>query len=222
MSLTYLEIIKRLFLSVILSGLIGIERESINKPAGFRTHILVCMGATTVMILSINMFDLYQYKTTMDPTRLGAQVISGIGFLGAGTIIREGASVKGLTTAASLWAIGCIGLSIGAGFYVLSFAATFFVFLTLLIFSKLEHYYLSKKNIHYINIVATNRSGQLGKIGDQLGEMNVIIKNIEMDTSNDDEVKFKLSLKLPSSVMKEDLVQEISSVDGVQSVKLLY
>src|SRR5690625_7698238 len=108
MHLTYLDIILRLVLSALLSGLIGSERERINKPAGLRTHILVSIGATVVMLVSIEMFQTPSFQSSVDPTRLGAQVISGIGFIGAGTIIHEGASVKGLTTAASLWAAACM------------------------------------------------------------------------------------------------------------------
>ena len=119
-----LDAVIKMVLTVLLSGIIGFEREHSHRPAGFRTHILVAVGSTLVMMTSKFVFLEYQGIVTVDPTRLGAQVISGIGFLGAGTILREGFSVKGLTTAASLWAVSCIGLAVGAGYYIGAFVTT--------------------------------------------------------------------------------------------------
>jgi len=105
----------RILLSLLVGGILGIERERKNRPAGFRTYILVCLGATIVMMTNQYVYQEYQVS---DPVRLGAQVISGIGFLGAGTIVMTGKSqIKGLTTAAGLWAAACCGLAIGIGFY---------------------------------------------------------------------------------------------------------
>ena len=112
-----LEILVRLLLAVLLGGFIGYEREHTNRPAGFRTHILVCAGAALVMATSEYLVRRYSISA-VDPARLGAQVISGIGFLGAGTIIRDGVNVRGLTTAASLWAVSCVGIAVGCGFYL--------------------------------------------------------------------------------------------------------
>ncbi|MCR1898111.1 MgtC/SapB family protein [Irregularibacter muris] len=222
MELSNLEMFKRLLLALLLSGLIGYEREYTNKPAGFRTHILVCTGATIVMMISIRMYELYQLSPRLDPTRLGAQVISGIGFLGVGTIIREGDSVKGLTTAASIWTIGCIGLSIGAGLYILSLLSTFFVFLALVVFNKAELLYISKKRFQHVVVITVNESGQLQKISDKINSLNIKVNNIEMITSEKDNIKFDFLLKLPSSVSGEEFVQEISALEEVLSVKLLY
>lgn len=218
MDLTYLDVILRLVLSIALSGLIGFERERINKPAGLRTHILVSIGATVVMLVSLSMFQTPSFHSSVDPTRLGAQVISGIGFIGAGTIIHEGATVKGLTTAASLWAAACIGLAIGAGFYIISLAGTFLVFLTLFLLSKIE-ISVSKKRLQFVTIVAINRTGQLGKIAEEIGLMKILIKNIEMDTSNEEKVRFNFLLQLTTEISKEELIDNISKVEGVLSVK---
>lgn len=132
MQLSYWDILLRTILSILLGGFIGMERQSKHRPAGFRTHILVCLGSMTVMVLSQYLFLQYYelYGIASDPARLGAQVISGIGFLGAGTIIRYGGNVKGLTTAASLWAIACIGLAIGAGFYALAITVSVALYIT--------------------------------------------------------------------------------------------
>lgn len=119
----------KLGVTTILSGFIGFEREHSHRPAGFRTHILVAVGSSLVMLTSVYIFD--SQGMTGDVTRMSAQVLSGIGFLGAGTILREGFSVKGLTTAASLWAVACIGIAVGAGFYAGALVATFVIYLTL-------------------------------------------------------------------------------------------
>lgn len=119
----------KLGITTVLSGFIGFEREHSHRPAGFRTHILVSVSSALVMLTSVYIFD--SQGMSGDVTRMSAQVLSGIGFLGAGTILREGFSVKGLTTAASLWAVACIGIAVGAGFYAGAFVATLVIYLTL-------------------------------------------------------------------------------------------
>lgn len=132
------QILARLLLATILSGLIGFERESRGRAAGLRTHILVCIGSALAMLTSIYMFDIYRGAAAVDPTRIAAQVITGVGFLGAGTILRSGATVKGLTTAASLWAVAGIGLAVGCGFYSAAVISAMLVVVTLVVFSKME------------------------------------------------------------------------------------
>jgi len=129
----------RLLCAMIVGMVIGTEREYTNRPAGMRTHILVALGACAVMITGELIF--LQYKTlggSPDPSRLSAQVITGVGFLGAGTILREGSNVKGLTTAASLWAVACLGIAAGAGYYTVAIAGMVFIFTTLTIFEVLQ------------------------------------------------------------------------------------
>lgn len=118
------EIIIRLVLSVILSGLIGLERQLHRRTAGLRTHILVCLGSSLIMLTSLYIFDIYKNMVPLDPARIAAGVITGIGFLGAGAIIREREGVKGLTTAASLWVSAAIGLAVGCGFYSAALVTT--------------------------------------------------------------------------------------------------
>lgn len=126
-----LDSIWKLGLAALLSGIIGYEREHSHRPAGFRTHILVAIGSALVMLTSVYVADKYEGIMNVDITRMSGQVVSGIGFLGAGTILREGFSVKGLTTAASLWAVSCIGIAVGAGFIVGAVVATLVIYLTL-------------------------------------------------------------------------------------------
>ena len=127
--LTDSQILLRLLVSAILSGLIGLERQMKRRSAGLRTHILVCLGSCLIMLTSIHVFDIYKNIVSLDPARIAAGVITGIGFLGAGTIMRDRNEVKGLTTAASLWVAAGIGLAIGCGFYS---AAIFTTVLTLI------------------------------------------------------------------------------------------
>lgn len=132
------QIILRLFLSAVLSGLIGLERQVHRRAAGLRTHILVSIGSTLIMLTSLYIFDIYKDKTPVDPARIAAGVITGIGFLGAGSIIRYGEEIQGLTTAASLWVVAALGLAVGCGFYVAAIASTILVLLALLVLRRLE------------------------------------------------------------------------------------
>lgn len=133
------DICLRLLCAMLVGMVIGTEREYTNRPAGMRTHILVALGACAVMITGQLLFSQYSaYGATPDPARLGAQVITGVGFLGAGTILREGAHVKGLTTAASLWSVACLGLAAGAGYYTVALIGMGFIFVTLTIFEVLQ------------------------------------------------------------------------------------
>lgn len=129
----------RLLCAMMVGMIIGTEREYTNRPAGMRTHILVALGACSVMITGQLLFTHYSaFGATPDPSRLSAQVITGVGFLGAGTILREGTHVKGLTTAASLWAVACLGIAAGAGYYAVALAGMVFIFITLTIFERIQ------------------------------------------------------------------------------------
>jgi len=136
--LTDAQIILRLVLSVILSGLIGLERQMHRRTAGLRTHILVCLGSCLIMLTSLYVFDIYKNKVSLDPARIAAGVITGIGFLGAGTIIREREGVRGLTTAASLWVVSGIGLAVGCGFLNASIFTTILALVVLFFLRYLE------------------------------------------------------------------------------------
>ena len=142
------EIAIRLILAFLLGGLIGLERELHGRAAGLRTHILVCLGSSLIMLTSMHLFHLYRGIATVDPARIAAGVITGIGFLGAGAIIRSRASVSGLTTAASLWAVAGIGLATGSGFYLGAYLTTAMVVFTLFVLTKLEKALAKKSQKH--------------------------------------------------------------------------
>lgn len=131
-------IVQRLLLITLLAGCIGYERERHGRAAGFRTHILVGLGSCLVMLTGLYLTDMFPGRPDMDPTRMAAQVVSGIGFLGAGTIIRYGASVRGLTTAASLWTVAGLGLAVGSGFLFGAVVSTVIVLIVLFGLTRLD------------------------------------------------------------------------------------
>jgi len=134
------EIIKRILCSLILASLIGLEREKKRQAAGLRTHVLVSVGSSLIMLISLYIFELYKNIATLDPARIAAGVITGIGFLGAGAIIRAGNSVRGLTTAATIWVASGIGLACGCGFFYAAMFVTLVSLIVLLFLRKLEEY----------------------------------------------------------------------------------
>ena len=140
LSLDVSEICLRLLCAMLVGLVIGTEREYTNRPAGMRTHILVALGASVVTITGQMIFAQYSaYGSLPDPARLSAQVITGVGFLGAGTILREGTTVKGLTTAASVWAVACLGIAAGFGYSTVALTGMVFIFITLTIFEIFQH-----------------------------------------------------------------------------------
>jgi len=133
-----MQVIVRLVVSAVLSSMVGFEREIKGRAAGLRTHVLVGLSSCLLMIVSIKTATSFSLMGTADPGRIAAGVVTGVGILCAGTVMRFGASVKGLTTAASMWAVAALGLSVGLGYYTASLSATVLILATLLILSRLE------------------------------------------------------------------------------------
>ena len=161
-----LQIVLRLLCAMFVGTLIGIEREYTHRPAGLRTHILVALGACVVSILGEMLFTHYSaLGATPDPARLSAQVITGVGFLGAGTIMKEGATVKGLTTAASVWAVACLGLAAGFGYFVLTILGTVLIFVTLTVFEALQRKLIHNHSVedHFV-VLAVDLESVLDQI----------------------------------------------------------
>jgi putative Mg2+ transporter-C (MgtC) family protein len=144
--LSFISVFIRIIFSAILGGLIGIEREMHRHEAGLRTHILVCMGSCLIMLTSLYVFDIYKGIAVVDPTRIAAGVITGIGFIGAGAIIRYGRAVRGLTTASSLWITSAVGLAVGCGFYSAAVITTIIALISLLFLRNIEKELLDKKD----------------------------------------------------------------------------
>lgn len=133
----------RMICALVIGAVIGTERQNAHRPAGMRTHMLVALGSCSVMITSQLLFNEYSaIGANTDPARLSAQVIAGVGFLGAGTIIREGATVKGLTTAASIWTVACLGIAVGAGYFFVGLIGTGCMLVTLILFEWVQKRYM--------------------------------------------------------------------------------
>lgn len=211
------EMVPRLGAALVFGGLIGLERQSTRRPAGLRTHILVCVGSALIMVVSIGMYTTFR-STTVDPGRIAAQVVSGIGFLGAGTILREGATIRGLTTAASLWVVSGVGLACGAGFFGGAAVATALVLVALVLLGRAERAYLVGKDLHVMTLRMSDEPGMIGRIGSVLGANGVDIRNITMHEVGDRQVEVELQLRLPPRLTPQRLVDEIFTVPGVHSV----
>ncbi|PAB60632.1 MgtC/SapB family protein [Anaeromicrobium sediminis] len=211
------EVIIRLVLSALLGGIIGMEREVNNRPAGLRTHILVTVGAALVMLISMDGF------LGGDPARLAAQVVSGIGFLGAGTILVQGQSIHGLTTAASLWVCACIGLAIGNGYYmggIVTFLIVLFTLMTLGFFEKR----VLKSSYKTLHIIGYEKPGLIGEIGTLLGNEKIIIKHIELSPVADEikiggNIHIDMAIKLPYKYECTNLFEDIKLIEGVSFVQ---
>ena len=208
----------RLAIACLLGGAIGFQRESKNRPAGFRTHVLVCVGSALIMLVS--MYGFAEVGQQQDPARIAAQVVSGIGFLGAGTIMKEGLTIKGLTTAASLWVVAAIGLAAGSGFFGGAIATTLLVYVALSTFGGLERF-MAPVDYPTLTVVAQDEHGLLGRIGSFLGSKGISIRNICMSERNDEDghVEICMELKLPSQGTVAEVTSGLLSISGILQVR---
>lgn len=211
----------RLTLAMVCGGILGMERGKKNRPAGFRTYMLVCVGATLVMLTNQYLIELYG---TGDPARLGAQVISGIGFLGAGTIIVTGRNrVKGLTTAAGLWADACMGLAIGVGFYSAAIIGGILFLLVMSVLHRLDDIMVA----HTRNIdlyMEFQKMSDLGAFMSKIKEFGMKISEIEMTKSNSGDdigVAVLLTIKLEKKKPHAEIIEMLSLIDGVKYLEEL-
>lgn len=208
-------ILIRLVLAVVLGGIIGFERGRAGRPAGLRTHILVCLGATLAIMTNQYVFQEFGVS---DPTRMAAQVISGIGFLGAGTIIVTGRhQVKGLTTAAGLWASACMGLAIGIGFYKAAIVACILIAFTTVVLHRLDNFMLLRSKVLDVYVEFT-KSASITEILDIIKQNNIKIDTIEMvkptlDTNAS--AAAIMTLKLKHKRVRLDVLSQICAIDGV-------
>ena len=205
----------RLALALICGGVLGMERGKKNRPAGFRTYMLVCVGATLVMLTNQYICNLYG---TGDPARLGAQVISGIGFLGAGTIIVTGRNrVKGLTTAAGLWADACVGLAIGIGFYSAAIIGCTMILVVMSVLHRIDDRMMSNTKVMDL-YMEFEKMSDLGGFMSYLKEHGIKVTEIEMTKSNNVEdigVAVLLTLKLEKKRPHTEIIQLLSMAGGV-------
>ena len=206
----------RILMSMICGGVIGVERGRSNQPAGMRTYMLVCMGAAVVMLTGQYMYDHFQ---TGDPARLGAQVISGIGFLGAGSIITFGKTkIKGLTTAAGLWTAACIGLSIGIGFYIAGIIATLAVSLIMTQFKKLE-YRLIFDDVWFSVYVEMDDTVKMADIAREIAGFGLEIGEVQFGKKRKGFQKAVINLKNREHRGREEVLKYLENMEGIQFVK---
>ncbi len=208
------SIVVRMLFAIICGGIIGIERGRKRQPAGLRTHMLVCLGAALVMM--INEYIIENINPESDPARLGAQVISGIGFLGAGTIIvTERYQVRGLTTAAGLWASACMGLAIGIGFYQGAIIGCAFIVLIITLLNKFSKYLM--QNSRYITLYLEFEGIEfIGGFIETLKSQGVVIDDIEL-SKNTAIIDLHTAKKIPHAVF----ISSLCKIDGIKSVNEL-
>ncbi len=207
------EYIGRLILALILGGVIGYERESAHRPAGLRTNILVCLGATLIMLLES--YYHAKHPDASDNLRMAAQVITGIGFLGAGTIVQTRSSIRGLTTAATIWVTAAIGLSIGEGFYYAAIAVTIIALVSLRVLKRIENALAMKKG-RILMISGVSNGGFSERLSNIFKEMNIPIWDIRLSVTN--ERAMEVNIRIPAHVDIESLINKLLAIDGVHRV----
>lgn len=219
--LNMLSVTVRLMLSLLCGGILGVERGRKKRPAGFRTYMLVCMGAALVMITNQYITEVYGGT---DPARMGAQVVSGIGFLGAGTIIVTGRNrVKGLTTAAGLWAAACVGLSLGIGFYTGAVVGCILIFVVMALLQGLDDWVMSSTKV--INLyVEFERMTDVGVFLRYAKEQGFRISDLEMTRANgigDNGTAILCTLRLSKKKPHAEILQMLSETESVRYVEEL-
>lgn len=212
----WFEVILRLVLGFVLAGIIGSERESVNKPAGFKTHSLIGVSAVLIMLCGEFLSDKY---ANADASRIPAQLLSGIGFIGAGTILRDGFNVKGLTTASSLLAVTCIGLTIGSGFYFGGIIATIIVYIILSyshnLFGSLDHFTNIEFNLKVDDFVNT-----LPVIQKILDKYDISIKKIKNNQKDEEKSRdVQIVFRYHKDVNINSVLTEISALENVIDIE---
>lgn len=219
--LNIVSVVLRVLVAILAGGVIGLERGMKNRAAGFRTYILVCLGACIVMMT--NQY-VYQVFGSGDPVRMGAQVISGIGFLGAGTIIVTSRNqIKGLTTAAGLWACACVGLAIGIGFYEVAAVGVVCMIVVLTFMHKWEDY--MRRNTKAVTVyVELNAGVRLSAFLKEARTDELRLSNVQIDSEAAPEqnvVCFQATIKPRKRKPKESLLEELSAYSSVQFLEEL-
>ena len=221
-SLDLLSVVVRLGFAMLCGGVIGLERERKRRPAGFRTHILICLGAAMTTLTS--QYLVLHLHLFTDMARLGAQVIAGIGFIGAGTIIiTKRRQVKGLTTAAGLWAAAIVGLCCGAGFVEGAFLATVIILLAELVFAKLEYFIVSNARVFNL-YVEYAESSTLGTVVDSIKNTSSFIVDMEITRSNRDGRRNScavFSIRTPRKISHQKVMAIVAKIEGVVAVEEL-
>jgi len=220
--ITEVQIILRVLVGAALGAVVGFERERQDQPAGLRTHMILVIGATLAMVLSVNLGYLYARPgTPADPARLAAQVISGIGFLGAGAILRYGFNVKGLTTATSLWTMAIVGMAVGAGYYLVGVFTTALMLLVLTVLNMLENKFVRTSISRYISIEATFHKGVVKNIRHIVQELSDSLISFTIQKHiKDKRLRIQIVARISRDQTLEELMDLLSDIDGVRHLKV--
>jgi putative Mg2+ transporter-C (MgtC) family protein len=213
------ELLLRLGLTVALCGAIGVERETRGQVAGLRTHVLVGLGAALFTLVSAYAFTSDDPANPVDPTRISAQIVTGIGFLGAGAIIRQGLTVRGLTTAASLWIVAAVGMASGAGYYLGAAATTGVVLLSLIGFRQVRPFLLTRLRTDFVLLeFEMETNGELGPVLEVLGKKGVRVEAME-SAREEDLLGYRLELEAPPTADLDGAIEEIRQMPAVRRVE---
>ena len=215
-SFNEISMVLRLALAVICAGVIGIEREQKRRAAGFRTHILIAMGAAMTSLLG----QFLASGLPTDPLRIGAQVVSGMGFIGAGTIIvTRRRDAKGLTTAASLWTTAIIGLAAGAGCYIEVIFCTVMILFAQMVFSKIEYYLISSSKVMNVYVDFSDKK-DIYTVNQMINDKKIEILSTEINKSPDDDgISAVFTLKFPAKTDHEEILRDIAELESVRRVE---
>ncbi len=214
-----LQMTGRLCLAGLLGGLVGLEREVHSQPAGLRTHMIVALGSCLIMLVSIQMGTMSPGRG--DPARIAAQVVAGVGFLGAGAIMRSGLSVRGLTTAACLWTVAAIGLAVGCGYWLAALVTTALTLLALTVFQKVERRFSKGKSFRRFIVQAKDSATLVSQLEAILRRENIGIQELDLQR---DLVEKKLQVSItavcPEQLDMDQLSRSMSALQEVEKVDI--
>ena len=216
------EMVLRLVLGALLGGIIGFERYTHGRPAGFRTHIIVCVASVLIMMVSVDSHYLTLQNPNyirIDPSRIAAGAITGIGFLGAGVIIKTGFIVQGLTTAACLWIVSAIGLAVGVGLYLPGIIATFITMIALWFLRGIEH--KMEKQVYKQVGITTNSADKEKIVEETLKEAKAVVTNINYEyVRRDTTFNYTFTISVDDKEDLRGLLAKISSIDGISRISI--
>ncbi len=214
-------IILRLSLSFVIGVLVGIERETRRQPAGLRTHILIAIGSTILMMLSIFVPQTFPNFQNGDPSRIAAQVVSGIGFLGAGAIIKYGTNIRGLTTAASIWVIAALGLTVGAGMYLGAIIGTAILLTALVLLNHTEKRHFTKHFYKILDVYTLDNNVSIQDLLPILQAHNVKVHNTDIEHFyTENKTNFSLTIQFKSTIDMNSMITKLSNIKSVQKISL--
>jgi putative Mg2+ transporter-C (MgtC) family protein len=218
MQITELDVFARLVVASILGALVGFEREKHGQSAGLRTHTLVCVGSALITITSLKVAT---FSNQVDPSRIAAQIVTGIGFLGAGAILRLGLSIRGLTTAAGLWCIAGVGLAVGYGFYIPAVVTTIIVVVAVYGMEKMERILIGAKHLRTMKIYGKDKDSILEKVERLFASNKLQIQNLGFNKNiSDKTIQITLTVRIPEEMDLDELSSKLSTITEIDRISV--